>query len=166
MPDVFTKAKRSQVMSLIRSRGNKETELALAILLRANKISGWRRHVQVRSAEFGVRNAAKNPKSTMRTGRSGRNPQFKVRPDFVFPKARLALFVDGCFWHGCPRHGNQPANNRAFWTKKLAGNRRRDRLVNRALRRAGWTVIRIWQCALEKRPEACVRRIKKVTGGR
>jgi DNA mismatch endonuclease (patch repair protein) len=141
MPDVFTKAKRSQVMSLIRSRGNKETELALAILLRANGIKGWRRHLEIR---------IQKPEARI----------FRVKPDFVFRQVRLAVFVDGCFWHGCPRHATKPKNNRAFWFKKLAGNRRRDRLVNRALRRAGWRVVRIWQCALEKRPEACMRRIR------
>lgn len=147
MPDVFTKAKRSQVMSLIRSRGNKETELALAILMRASNISGWRRHIQIQSAGYGVR-------------------RFRVRPDFVFPKHRLAVFVDGCFWHGCPKHCNQPANNRAFWLRKLSGNRDRDRLVNRALRRANWRVVRIWECALQKRPESCVRRIQRMLGSR
>jgi DNA mismatch endonuclease (patch repair protein) len=56
----------------------------------------------------------------------------------------VAVFVDGCFWHGCPKHATKPANNRAFWKKKLAGNKTRDRLVNRTLRRAGWRVVRIW----------------------
>jgi len=93
-----------------------------------------------------------------------------VRPDFVFRQVRLALFVDGCFWHGCPKHckyakwltPSVTANNpplpkdrlrrtgRAFWQKKLAGYKTRDRLVTRALRRAGWRVIRIWECALPR----------------
>jgi DNA mismatch endonuclease, patch repair protein len=70
---------------------------------------------------------------------------------FVFPKQRVAVFVDGCFWHGCPRHATQPKNNRAFWRKKLAGNKARDELVNRALLRAGWRVVRIWDHELQKR---------------
>jgi len=61
-----------------------------------------------------------------------------VRPDFVFLKSRTAIFVDGCFWHGCPKHATKPANNKDFWKKKLAGNKKRDRVVNRTLRRAGW----------------------------
>ena len=71
-----------------------------------------------------------------------------MKPDFVFRQVRLALFVDGCFWHGCPRHATKPRNNAAFWKKKLAGNQTRDTLVNRALRHAGWRVIRIWECDL------------------
>jgi len=73
-----------------------------------------------------------------------------VRLDFVFLKSRTAIFVDGCFWHGCPKHATKPANNRAFWKKKLGGNKMRDRLVNRTLRRAGWKVVRIWEHELAK----------------
>lgn len=171
MPDVFTKAKRSQVMSLIRSRGNKETELALAILLRANGITGWRRHLEIKNAARKMQNVKTGKRSHVGRAAKNRqspigNRQFRVRPDFVFPKARLALFVDGCFWHGCPRHATKPTNNRAFWFKKLSGNKKRDRLVNRTLRRAGWCVIRIWQCALQKRPAACVGRIAKALSDR
>ncbi|MGO8836692.1 MAG: hypothetical protein ACLQAH_11955 [Limisphaerales bacterium] len=74
-----------------------------------------------------------------------RPTSFRVRPDFVFRQVRLALFVAGCFWHA-----TKPANNRAFWQKKLAGNKTRDRLVNHALRRAGWRVLRIWECELPR----------------
>ena len=77
-------------------------------------------------------------------------PTFRVKPDFVFRQVRLALFVDGCFWHGCPKHATKPRNNAAFWKKKLAGNKTRDRLVNRALRRAGWKVVRVWEHALPR----------------
>jgi DNA mismatch endonuclease (patch repair protein) len=91
-----------------------------------------------------------------------RSRRFRVKPDFVFSKPRLAIFVDGCFWHGCPKHATKPKNNRAFWRRKLAGNKRRDALVNRALRRSGWRVLRIWECDLAKRPENCVRRIEKM----
>jgi DNA mismatch endonuclease (patch repair protein) len=66
-----------------------------------------------------------------------------VRPDFVFPKRRLAVFVDGCFWHACPIHATKPRNHAAFWRKELAANRARDRKVNRFLRAAGWRVLRI-----------------------
>jgi len=131
MPDVFTKAKRSLVMSRIRGRGNKETELVLAKLLRAHRVTGWRRNQKI----FG-------------------------KPDFVFRKARLVVFVDGCFWHACPKHSSTPVNNRAFWRKKLAANRLRDRQVNRVLRKKGWRVIRIWEHDLAKRSEVCVRRIR------
>ena len=70
--------------------------------------------------------------------------------DFVFPKLRLAIFVDGCFWHACPIHATKPKNNAAFWREKLAGNRRRDALVTRTLRRAGWRVLRLWEHSLRR----------------
>lgn len=132
MPDVFTKAKRSEVMSRIRGRGNKETEIILAKLLRAHGITGWRRH----TALFG-------------------------RPDFSFAKQRVVVFVDGCFWHSCPKHSNMPANNREFWQQKLAANTARDQLVTKTLRRAGWRVVRIWEHDLTKRSTGCVARIRR-----
>ena len=131
MPDVFTKAQRSDVMSRIRGRGNKETELALAKLLRAAHITGWRRQQKV----FG-------------------------KPDFIVPKVKVAIFVDGCFWHGCPRHSNMPKNNALFWRKKLSRNRTRDLLVNRSLKKCGWRVLRIWEHDLAKRGEICVSKIR------
>ena len=152
MTDIYSKAKRSEVMSRVRSRGNKETEVALAKLLRRHGIKGWRRHFEIRGRDAALR----RPRTARRSV-----PTFRVKPDFVFSKLRLAVFGDGCFWHGCPKHATKPANNRAFWKKKLAGNKTRDRLVNRTLRRAGWRVIRIWECALQKRPQSCVQRIQK-----
>lgn len=68
-----------------------------------------------------------------------------VRPDLVFTRARLAVFVDGCFWHCCDRHGNIPKANSAYWGPKLARNVERDRAVNAALEADGWKVIRIWE---------------------
>jgi DNA mismatch endonuclease (patch repair protein) len=144
--DVFTKRKRSEVMSRIRGRGNKDTELALAKLLRAHGIGGWRRHLQVRIAERGTRNRTSSKPGVQRTAR----PTFTVRPDFVFKEVRIALFVDGCFWHGCPKHATRPKNNAAFWRKKLTANVARDRRVNRALRAAGWRVLRIWEHELKR----------------
>jgi DNA mismatch endonuclease (patch repair protein) len=130
LPDVFTKAKRSEVMSRIRGRGNKKTELALAKLLRAHGVTGWRRH----------------------------QPMFG-RPDFAFRRERVVVFVDGCFWHGCPTHSNMPVNNRPFWEKKLGANRVRDRLVTLTLRKRGWVVLRIWEHELAKDSDGCVRKI-------
>jgi len=112
-------------MSRIRSRGNKKTELAMVHVLRAHKLIGWRRHQPLPGT-----------------------------PDFVFPKHRLALFVDGCFWHACPLHATKPKGNAAFWRRKLAANKARDRRVNWALRRAGWRVLRIWEHELTKKQEA------------
>ena len=145
MPDVFTKAKRSAVMARIRSRGNRATELALLRVFRTQGITGWRRQIPIRNSESGIRN-------------------FQVRPDFVFPKLRLAVFVDGCFWHGCPKHAPQPKGNAAFWRQKFAANRARDRLVTRVLRRAGWRVLRIWEHELaRKHAAALARRLRRAT---
>ena len=144
MPDVFTKARRSEVMARIRGRGNKATELALVRLLRLHRITGWRRQVEIRGGAALLR----GPNVT---AARQRRPTFRVRPDFVFPKWRLAVFVDGCFWHGCSKHGTQPANNRAFWRCKFAANKTRDRLVTRTLRRQGWRVLRIWEHKLTRK---------------
>lgn len=132
MVDVFTKAKRSDVMSRIRSHGNRDTEVRLIAVFRENDITGWRRN----SPLFG-------------------------KPDFVFPAQRVAVFVDGCFWHGCPDHYSEPANNAEFWSRKLVQNRNRDRLVNRTLRKLGWKVIRIWEHALKGKTGRVASRISR-----
>jgi DNA mismatch endonuclease (patch repair protein) len=121
MPDVFTKEKRSEVMSKIRGCGNKKTELALIKVFKHKKITGWRRNSPV----YG-------------------------KPDFVFPKKRTAVFVDGCFWHRCPKCDLKPKQNALFWQQKLDGNRERDKKVNRVLKRKGWKILRIWECELKK----------------
>ncbi len=162
MSDVFTKAKRSEVMSRIRSRGNKETELALAKLLRRNKITGWRRHLEIRGrAVAAVYDRRKLPGAH----RAPLQNVFRVRPDFVFRHSRLAIFVDGCFWHGCPKHGTKPKGNAAFWRRKLAANKDRDRLVSRILRAYGWQVVRIWEHELARKNEArLLNRIQRAMG--
>jgi DNA mismatch endonuclease (patch repair protein) len=138
MVDVFSKTKRSAVMASIRSHGNRATELALAALFRRHGFTGWRRRQRV----FG-------------------------KPDFIFRGLRVAVFVDGCFWHGCPRHGTLPVGNRAFWRRKLTRNRVRDRRVNRELRRRGWRVLRIWEHELRRKNEArLIRRLANWFGAR
>ena len=147
MADVFTKEKRSEVMSLIRSSGNKGTELRLIALMRLAGIKGWRRQLMLKA------------------GGKGRAALLKVRPDFVFRRARVAVFVDGCFWHGCPRHATRPRQNRAFWEAKMARNQARDRKVSRGLRAAGWHVVRIWECALStRRAPATLARLRRAVG--
>lgn len=130
MSDVFTPKKRSEVMSKIRGKGNKSTELLLASIMRKHHITGWRRNQPV----FG-------------------------KPDFVFRKQKVAIFVDGCFWHCCPQHSNTPKNNREFWEKKLNGNKERDRLVTKTLHEKGWSVVRIWEHEL-KEPDTVADKIK------
>lgn len=132
MADVFSKKKRSQIMAAIRSNGNKATELKLISIFRANGIIGWRR-----------------------------NFKLPGRPDFVFPRERLAIFVDGCFWHGCKRHCRLPQINRRYWQNKIARNEMRDRETGHCLRKIGWRVLRIWEHSL-KAPALVERRIKSV----
>lgn len=74
-----------------------------------------------------------------------RSADLAVRPDIVFTRRKLVVFVDGCFWHVCPMHGNSPRRNTDYWGPKLERNRRRDRRVDASLRAAGWTVIRAWE---------------------
>jgi DNA mismatch endonuclease (patch repair protein) len=168
MPDVFAKAKRSVVMSRIRGSGNKDTDLRLITLMRATGVVGWRRGVRLRFAATNQRPAIRDreltsPSSVNWRGltlsaRAARRQaaalQVIVRPDFVFPKQRLAVFVDGCFFHGCPKHATWPKNNAAFWRAKITGNMARDRLQTRLLRAHGWRVIRIWECQLVPRRAA------------
>ncbi|MGW4482493.1 very short patch repair endonuclease [Amycolatopsis sp. NPDC004368] len=71
--------------------------------------------------------------------------EVRVRPDIVFTARKVAVFVDGCFWHVCPEHGRQPTSNEWYWTPKLRRNMERDRLVTDALRAAGWQVVRVWE---------------------
>ena len=138
MPDVFTIEKRSAVMSVIRSRGNKDTELRLISIFRAYGITGWRRNYPLHG-----------------------------RPDFVFRSKRLAIFADGCFWHGCPKHGRKPTSNQDYWIPKLLRNQARDRQVTKTLRRKGWNVLRLWEHHLldhAKTAALCNRELEK--GGR
>jgi DNA mismatch endonuclease, patch repair protein len=151
MSDVFSRAKRSEVMSLIRSRGNKATELEFMKMLRRHHISGWRRHVALKLGETGTAKRS----STRRTF---------VKPDFVFRGPRVAVFIDGCFWHGCQLHATKPRANAEFWEAKRTSNMRRDRMVTRMLRRQKWTVLRIWEHQLRAgdrmmdRLKACLSR--------
>jgi DNA mismatch endonuclease (patch repair protein) len=69
----------------------------------------------------------------------------RARPDIAFPKQKLAVFVDGCFWHSCPEHGTMPKRNRKWWAAKLAANVERDRRHERELAEAGWTTVRVWE---------------------
>lgn len=150
MPDVFTKKKRSEVMSRIRSRGNRDTEMVMLRMLQALGIKGWRRHVALSLKVPGPRFPVKGS---------------RVRPDFVFHKRRVALFVDGCFWHACPLHSTKPRGNAAFWREKLARNQARDRAVTRLLKAKSWKVLRIWEHELAakhrgKLERKLIRRLK------
>jgi DNA mismatch endonuclease (patch repair protein) len=118
--DTCTAERRSQIMAGIGSAGNRTTELALLAHFRNRGIVGWRRHYQVSGT-----------------------------PDFAFPKSKIAVFVDGCFWHGCSTHCRLPRTNADYWMNKISRNVRRDARVGRELRRKGWVVIRIWEHELK-----------------
>jgi DNA mismatch endonuclease (patch repair protein) len=130
-PTTFGGLNRSELMSRVGSVGNKTTEGRALRLLRLHHITGWRRRAKILG-----------------------------KPDFVWPKLRLALFIDGCFWHGhdCGRNLT-PTRNARFWRDKIIGNQRRDRLVTSELRKRGWTVVRIWECQLARDQNRCLRRI-------
>ena len=119
MADWLSREQRSRNMTSIRSKGNATTELAFLRLLRNAGISGWRRHVNLPG-----------------------------KPDFAFPSRRLAVFIDGCFWHGCPRCYRMPEDNRPYWKAKVLSNRRRDRRRTLELRSLNWRVLRVWEHSL------------------
>lgn len=81
------------------------------------------------------------------------------RPDILFLGAKVAVFVDGCFWHGCPSHGTHPKTNPEFWLAKISRNKERDAEVNQKLQNMGWKVIRLWQHDVEHNLTQCVAAI-------
>lgn len=134
--DRFSPAERSRIMSSV---GSRDTEPEMT-LRRALWSSGLRYRTQRKVAG--------------------------VRVDLCFVGARVVVMVDGCFWHGCPRHYSKPLSNGVFWANKLKRNRRRDRANDRNLAAAGWTVLRVWECQIREDLESCVNRVREaVTGG-
>ena len=134
----FGTLSRGQLMSRVRSTGNKTTEQRMLLLLRREKLSGWKRHSAVRG-----------------------------QPDFTWAREKVAVFVDGCFWHGhnCGRNLT-PKRNASVWREKIERTRDRDRSVTRGLQKQGWGVVRIWECSLGANPNRCVARIKRFLGKR
>lgn len=119
--DKLTQHERSALMARVRSTGNHSTEIVVERTFQTHGIAGWRKH----------------PKEIIGT------------PDFFFPRVRLAVFVNGCFWHGCEKcKRNIPNNRRSFWLAKIQQNRRRDARVLRQLRRSGFRTLTIWEHSL------------------
>lgn len=131
MSDIFTSGKRSSIMSKVHSKGNKSTELKLIRYFKENDIRGWRRSYKV-----------------------------KGHPDFVFLDKRIAIFVDGCFWHGHDCRNTRPADNQEYWKKKRERNILHDKEITERFEARGWTVIRIWECELKKKNQHLL--LKKV----
>jgi DNA mismatch endonuclease, patch repair protein len=90
-------------------------------------------------------------------------PKLPGSPDLVLSRARVAIFVQGCFWHGCPEHYRAPRSRRGYWSAKLAGNKSRDRAAARRLRKMGWHVVTAWECTLKKDPGVVLARIARAT---
>jgi len=130
MADNLTKEQRSYAMSRIRSKGNESTEQALITAMRRAGLSGWRR-----------------------------NSKLRGKPDFVFPRFRTAVFVDGCYWHGCAKCSLLSKSNTEYWTPKIEGNRNRDKFNTRLLRQDGWQVVRIWEHDLKAHPVKCLKKV-------
>ena len=128
--DTFSKSDRSNIMRLVKSRNNKSTELQLIQLFKRRKITGWRRNYKI----FG-------------------------NPDFVFLKKKVAIFVDGCFWHGHSCRNVAPSSNKQYWENKLLRNKQRDAVVNQHLLDLNWIVFRVWECELKKIPDQVFNRL-------
>ena len=124
MADVFDKQKRSEIMRSVRSKKNKSTELKLIEIFKENRITGWRRNYNV-----------------------------KGHPDFVFLKQRVAVFVDGCFWHGHDCRNTRPEDNKEYWDKKRHINMKHDKEITDLFETRGWRVVRLWECELKKKNE-------------
>lgn len=134
MTDVFSSSKRSEIMKKVRSSGNKSTELKLISIFREMGITGWRRHYKV-----------------------------KGHPDFIFPNRKIALFVDGCFWHGHDCRNTRPESNNDYWNRKRLRNIEHDKIVTEMFEKRGWTVIRIWECELKtKNRNALLVKLKPI----
>ena len=122
MSDIFTPEKRSDVMKAVKSRNTKTTELKMIEIFKELHIIGWRRTYPLLG-----------------------------KPDFVFPKKRVVVFVDGCFWHGHDCRNVTPSDNAEFWEAKRLYNKKHDEEVTQTLVQKNWTVIRIWECELKKK---------------
>lgn len=125
MADVFGTEKRSEIMRKVKSKNNKSTELRLIEIFKKNGIKGWQRNYSV-----------------------------KGHPDFVFLKQKIAVFVDGCFWHGHDCRNTNPSDNRDYWSNKRERNRKHDEEVSAMFEARGWTVLRIWECELKRKNES------------
>lgn len=132
--DIVNSQERSRIMGNIMARGNKSTELKLLKLFKEHGLTGWRRNYPV-----------------------------KGKPDFVFLPQRVAIFVDGCFWHGCEDHCHVPSSNQNYWLTKINRNKERDIAITTAFQNRNWKVIRIWEHELtRKKSIEVLNRIKDI----
>lgn len=146
---------RSKTMASIRGRGNKTTEVAFVEILRAAAIVGWRRHLEIslKPLQDGY---ARQPRGI----RPSKRQAVTVRPDFVFRAAKIAVFLDGCFWHKCPIHYKAPTSNEHYWDQKINANVVRDRRIDAALKAAGWRVLHLWEHEMRV-PSIVLRKLRR-----
>lgn len=131
--DRISKDARSRNMTRIRSKGNRTTEKRMRALLSAHGFREWCMH----AAMLG-------------------------NPDFVFARLRVAVFIDGCFWHGCPACGHIPKSNRRYWKPKLERTVARDKRYTNTLRSRGWAVMRIWEHELRSAPSEVIKKLRRL----
>lgn len=133
MADTFSKEKRSEIMAAIHSKNTRSTERRLRAGLASASISGWRMNAK----------------------------DLTGKPDFVFDEKKIAIFVDGCFWHGCKCKGLSKTH-RSFWKNKIKTNIARDKKVSRQLRSQGWKVVRIKEHELKASISKVIRKVKQI----
>jgi len=133
MADSISQAKRSAVMAAVKSCENKTTELKFIQILRKFGLNGWRR-----------------------------KQHLVGKPDFIFRNKKLAIFIDGCFWHGCSLCYRRPKSNQGYWDKKVQRNRSRDTIVSQSLEMKGWRVLRIWEHELND-SKSVAERVRKTS---
>lgn len=121
-------------MKASKPKGNKSTELKLIQIFKQLGVKGWRRNYRIAGSV----------------------------PDFVFLKKRIAVFADGCFWHGHNCRNLTPKQNSKYWQAKFENNRIRDKQINERLERKGWKVIRIWECEIKKKSEEKLKMLKEI----
>ena len=130
--DKVSKKVRSKIMKAVKSSKNKSTELRFRAALIQARLSGWN-----------VR------------------PSTKCKPDFVFRRKKVAIFVDGCFWHGCPICSKHPLDNKEYWSTKIARNRNRDQQVRKQLNKEGWKVLRFWEHDIQANLRFCISKLRE-----
>lgn len=129
--DTFDKKTRSRIMAAVRSKGNRSTETRFRAVLAASGLRGWQMQAH----------------------------NLPGHPDFAFRRKRVAVFVDGCFWHGCPKCYRRPKSKRNYWDAKVERNKSRDKKNRQDLRKIGWKTLRFWEHQLLKSPDGCLRRL-------
>lgn len=131
MSDVFSKEKRSEIMSQIKGK-NTKPEIKFRKYIWSKGLNGYRIHTKLPG-----------------------------KPDIVFTKYKLAVFIDGCFWHKCPIHYKEPVNNEEYWKNKIKYNIEKDKRINEELKKQGWKVTRFWEHDVNKDIENCYEKIKE-----